>query len=173
MSYIQKKKKIIELEEQIVFLSAKIVHLETKSDKPQKIQTDDEVLKEVYLDIDINDTQFPEKQLEAYKQLENRFTEYIGKQKEFRLQTECEQNEKIVKLNQLINKLTEEVIRLNKNNKEEEEENKEEEMNIEPKDAIPVFSGDSKDFGTFVNTCDLYNQLILAHLLPKFHQKPR
>lgn len=37
-------------------------------------------------------------------------------------------------------------------------------MNVEPKDAImaiPVFSGEQKELDTFINTCDLYNSLVL------------
>lgn len=37
-------------------------------------------------------------------------------------------------------------------------------MNVEAKDAIlaiPVFSGDQKELDTFINTCDLYNSLVL------------
>lgn len=36
-------------------------------------------------------------------------------------------------------------------------------MEVKPKDAIlaiPVFSGDTKELETFINTCDLYNQLM-------------
>lgn len=164
INYTQKNK-IIELEEEIVKLSAKIVHLESATGEPPKIQINDEVLREVYLNIEINDEQSAEEQLKEYKKLEENFSQFIYRQRQVRIQSLEEQDKKIIELNEHIKKLKQDVIELNKR----KADNNEEEMNVEPKDAItaiPVFSGDLKDFESFVNSCDLYNQLITADNRP-------
>lgn len=135
-----------------------------------------EIDKQINSGINITDDQSDSVKIENYKKIINNYQAYLIDQTKKNTNEIVEKDLDLAKKEQIINNLREEITQLTSQNNRENNDNinndnlppksdnlEIKEMEISAKDAIlaiPVFSGEPKELDTFINTCDLYNQLI-------------
>lgn len=151
--------KIIELENLIHSLNEKIEFLNSSIlGEASGYTVDKDIQNRIYNNISLSVDQSPEELIKNHQTIIQNFEKYISEIKLIYSNSQGEQAAKNLQLNENINRLKEKITEQNI-----ERDSIDTNMNVEPKDAIqaiPVFSGDVREFETFINTCDLYNQLV-------------